>query len=94
MANYTKEQQIINAIKIHASEMDVHMAAVKANAKYILVLLDSLTTHTKNRIAAHKAHVTMAKRALNPREKGRLEKAHSKGGLSRKGAKLAKGKTA
>lgn len=59
-----REQQLMTAIGKNAAIIDAYCIGIEKHAGQMMELVGELKTHTKNRIAAHKAHLTMAKKRL------------------------------
>jgi hypothetical protein len=73
MKGTNKEKHLIGLIGKHAATIDMHLKQMDINAHFsqksidahlrqMIALVAELKQHEKNRIAAHKAHTTMAKR--------------------------------
>ncbi len=59
-----KEQEYLRMIGKHAAMIKLYSKKADVHLQQLMGLIDALRTHTKNRIAAHKAHLTMAKKKI------------------------------
>ncbi len=59
-----KERDYLRMIGKHAAIIKAYNVSADVHMTQMMGLIEALRTHTKNRIAAHKAHLTMAKKKI------------------------------